>query len=113
MDVDAPKFTDMNESFQCTHCGCRVSPSKKSCRNHCPECLHSIHLDIHPGDRRANCGGLMVPVEFLQHSKKGWQVVHRCTKCQHVSKNVLDFDDPQQPDSMNTVLAHMQQSSRG
>ena len=25
-------------------------------RNHCPNCLTSLHLDNEPGDRAANCG---------------------------------------------------------
>ena len=28
-------------------------------RNHCPNCLHSLHLDNEPGDREADCGGIM------------------------------------------------------
>lgn len=26
-------------------------------RNHCPNCLYSLHVDIEPGDRESECGG--------------------------------------------------------
>ena len=25
-------------------------------RNHCPNCLYSLHVDIEPGDRESECG---------------------------------------------------------
>lgn len=101
------RFTDINESFVCAHCGKPVPPSSRSCRNHCPFCLHSVHLDVFPGDRNANCGGLLEPVSVISNSKKGYQVVHRCQKCGEERKNVLDFDDPLAPDSFEVVLSLM------
>ncbi|MCL6548976.1 MAG: RNHCP domain-containing protein [Alicyclobacillus sp.] len=101
------RFTDRNEGFTCVHCGEQVLPSARSCRNHCPRCLHSVHLDVFPGDRQADCGGVMKPVAVKVHSKKGYQVVHRCLRCGHESRNVLDFDDPLQPDSLAAALALM------
>ena len=52
------------ESFVCKNCGWTVSPADAGTqhRNHCNNCLHSLHLDIEPGDREADCGGLMEPV---------------------------------------------------
>ncbi|QQE76919.1 RNHCP domain-containing protein [Alicyclobacillus sp. SO9] len=101
------KFTDINEGFVCSHCGKHVQPSAKSCRNHCPQCLYSVHLDDNPGDRSADCGGLMKPVAVLYNPKKGYQVVHRCLVCGTEKRNVLDFEDELQPDSMDTALAIM------
>lgn len=103
------KFTDRNESFTCSHCGAVVQPSGKSCRNHCPECLYSIHLDISPGDRRANCGGTMLPVSVEFNTHKGYQIVHRCISCGHVTRNITALDDPLQPDSFETILTLMAQ----
>ena len=53
-----------NEAFVCKNCGKTVVPTGAGSdhRNHCPYCLHSQHLDVEPGDREADCGGLMEPV---------------------------------------------------
>lgn len=52
------------ESFTCRNCGYPVVPAGAGSdhRNHCPNCLCSVHLDIEPGDRESDCGGLMEPV---------------------------------------------------
>ena len=71
-----------NTGFVCDHCGADVKPlTNGSYRNHCPCCLHSLHVDSMPGDRNSDCKGLMKPVGVQYHSKKGWQIVHRCQKC--------------------------------
>jgi hypothetical protein len=88
-----------NTAFVCQHCGLEVQPLQNgSVRNHCPGCLHSLHLDVFPGDRAADCGGVMVPVGVEQHSKKGWMILHRCSVC-------AALDDPRQPDSYDALLA--------
>ena len=50
------------ESFTCKNCGRLVVPfgAGSDHRNHCPNCLHSLHVDIEPGDRESDCGSLMV-----------------------------------------------------
>lgn len=50
--------------FNCKSCGARVelSGAGSAHRNHCPYCLCSLHLDSEPGDRAADCGGIMEPV---------------------------------------------------
>ncbi|WAH39054.1 RNHCP domain-containing protein [Alicyclobacillus dauci] len=97
-------FTRRNESFTCVNCGNEVEPSQRSCRNHCPNCLHSVHLDIMPGDRAANCSGLMVPIRVEYHTKKGYQLVHRCQSCGHISRNVVQTDVQVQPDNQEAIL---------
>lgn len=95
-----------NTAFVCAHCGLEVLPlSNGSVRNHCPACLHSLHLDIFPGDRASDCSGLLVPVAVEQHPKKGWMIVHRCAKCGHTGRNKAALDDPIQPDSFEALLA--------
>ena len=49
------------DSFTCKHCGRPVvsAGAGSDHRNHCPNCLTSLHLDVEPGDRSADCGGLM------------------------------------------------------
>jgi hypothetical protein len=101
------KFTDRNESFHCRHCGFLVQPSAKSCRNHCPNCLYSVHLDVFPGDRDANCGGLMEPIAVEYNSKKGYQIVHNCLLCGKRTKNIAALEDGNQSDSLDTLLSIM------
>ena len=48
----AGNFTEIDEEFICENCGRKVEPLGYSCRNHCPYCLYSKHVDINPGDRR-------------------------------------------------------------
>jgi len=106
------KFTVINESFACIHCGEQVQPLVQgSCRNHCPRCFYSLHLDINPGDRAANCGGTLVPVGVEEHKKKGYMVTHRCDRCGHETRNKLAFDDPGQPDSFDRMLEIMREQS--
>ena len=52
------------DSFTCKVCGRPVvsAGAGSGHRNHCPNCLSSLHLDIEPGDRAADCGGIMDPV---------------------------------------------------
>lgn len=47
------------DSFPCRVCGRLVTPegAGSSHRNHCPNCLYSLHVDITPGDRAAACHG--------------------------------------------------------
>ncbi|MFB5191191.1 RNHCP domain-containing protein [Alicyclobacillus fastidiosus] len=101
------QFTHRNESFICANCGFAVEPSERSCRNHCPSCLYSVHLDIHPGDRAADCGGVMKPVRIEYNSKKGYQIVHRCQTCGYLSRNIVQRDVLVQPDDQEAVLRLM------
>ena len=50
-----------DEGFNCKVCGRPVVPAGAASdhRNHCPNCLSSLHLDDEPGDRAADCGGIM------------------------------------------------------
>ena len=50
-----------NETFTCKNCGRLVVPegAGSNHRNHCPNCLYSLHVDIEPGDRESDCGGHM------------------------------------------------------
>ena len=38
-------FTEIDEEFICENCGSKVEKLGYSCRNHCPTCLHSKHVD--------------------------------------------------------------------
>ena len=58
------KHHPCSDSFVCKQCGRLVvsAGAGSDHRNHCPNCLTSLHLDIEPGDRAADCGGLMEPI---------------------------------------------------
>ncbi len=83
------------ESFICRNCGMEVVPTGAASehRNHCPNCLHSRHLDIEPGDREADCGGLMEPVSVWVRRGGEWAIIHRCRQCGWLSSNRVAADD--------------------
>ena len=68
--MNTSKFTEIDESFICENCGRQVKPLGYSCRNHCPYCLHSKHVDINPGDRQEQCHGILEPIGLELNSKK-------------------------------------------
>ncbi|WP_200759901.1 RNHCP domain-containing protein [Effusibacillus dendaii] len=108
---ESSKFTVRNESFVCIHCGTSVRPlTGGGCRNHCPECFYSLHLDIHPGDRASDCKGILEPITVESHSKKGYMIVHRCKRCGLQTKNKMALEDPVQPDNFAHLLELMQRN---
>jgi len=62
-------------------------------RNHCPNCLSSLHVDIEPGDRAADCGGIMDPIAVWVRKNGEWAIVHRCRICGALSSNRIAADD--------------------
>ena len=112
MSLMQRRFTKINEGFVCEHCGYEVLPLKTgSCRNHCPRCLWSKHVDIFPGDRMEDCQGMMEPIGIDYRASKGYIVVHRCVRCGAVCRNKLVFDDPDQPDDFDIVLDLMKEGA--
>lgn len=82
-----------NTAFQCENCGANIEPlTNGSFRNHCPVCLYSKHMDNFPGDRASKCKGLMKPIGIDYSGKKGYQLIHQCTKCQKVGRNKVATD---------------------
>lgn len=85
------QFSRKQEDFICEHCGAEVHGNGYT--NHCPQCLYSKHVDVNPGDRAADCGGLMEPVEIELKDGK-YVVVQRCQKCGFVRRNkICDGDN--------------------
>lgn len=84
-----------NESFTCKVCGRLVvtNGAGSDHRNHCPYCLTSMHLDIEPGDREADCGGAMEPVAVWVRKNGEWAIIHRCKICGALSSNRIAADD--------------------
>lgn len=101
IDRAGQKPTDMafldpagsREPFVCAQCGANVTPLQGGFRDHCPVCLHSLHLDNDPGDRASGCGAIMEPVALEQNGKKGWVITYRCTACGRERKNKAAPDD--------------------
>lgn len=91
----SPKnFIHKNEGFVCKNCGHNNGKSPSSCRNHCTECLYSLHVDEEvPGDRLSECQGLMEPTAYSHDSKKGYMLEHVCSRCGKTIKNKLADDD--------------------
>ena len=101
--MEEKHFQRRDEGFVCLHCGKEVPPNGVTSRDHCPYCLHSLHVDIFPGDRRNTCGGLLVPVSAAPHPKKGFQIFYRCNTCgaAHSTKAALTGTEP---DDMNLII---------
>lgn len=78
------------EDFTCEHCGEVVVGNGFT--NHCPQCLWSKHVDIDPGDRAEECGGMMRPIE-VQKKGKEYIIVHKCEKCSFTRANKAQKED--------------------
>lgn len=85
----------MEETFKCAKCGAYVAQENAGTqhRNHCPNCLFSLHLDDKPGDRAAYCGGLMEPIAVWVRHGGEWALIHRCQDCGALSSNRIAADD--------------------
>lgn len=83
------------DSFVCKQCGFLVTPDEAGSRhrNHCPQCLHSLHVDDRPGDRASVCESVMEPISVWVRKGGEWAVVHRCKRCGHLSSNRIAADD--------------------
>gem|GEM_PF-83855 len=91
------RFEACNESFTCAYCGKIIYPEGAGSehRNHCPYCLHSLHVDNEPGDRASVCHGDMEPISVWVRDRGEWAIIHRCKKCGKLSSNrVLADDNP-------------------
>jgi len=89
------RHTPCHEAFTCKNCNYFIVPdgAATSHRNHCPQCLTSIHVDINPGDRASLCGGLMDPISVWVRKNGEWAIIHRCRSCGEISSNRIAADD--------------------
>ena len=83
------------DTFTCKVCGRLCTPENAGSdhRNHCPNCLSSLHVDIEPGDRESDCGGIMEPVAVWVRRGGEWAIIHRCKRCGALSSNRVAADD--------------------
>lgn len=77
-------FQKRVEDFVCEKCGAEVSGTGFT--NHCPKCLWGKHVDVNPGDRAAECKGMMEPVAVEMKGDE-YVIVHRCVVCGFTRKN--------------------------
>lgn len=50
-------------------------------------------MDMEPGDRDADCGGIMEPVGVWVRKNGEWAIIHRCKRCGQFSSNRVAADD--------------------
>lgn len=94
-----------NEGFVCSQCGKKVLPTQHDMpRNHCPFCLFSQHVDIHPGDRMNPCQGLLKPIALETSGRKGYVIVYRCTTCGELTRSKATLKSTIQPDDFDKLI---------
>lgn len=79
----------------CRVCGRTVVPAGAGSdhRNHCPNCLTSLHVDNEPGDRQSECGGIMDAIALWVRNNGECAVIHRCRRYGALSSNRTAADD--------------------
>jgi len=87
--MNRKKFQKRVENFICDHCGFFIEGSGYT--DHCPKCLWSKHLDINPGDRYADCKGMMEPIG-VEIKNGEYTIYYKCQKCgyKHRVKSAAD-----------------------
>ncbi|MBM9623838.1 RNHCP domain-containing protein [Streptomyces zhihengii] len=82
--------------FRCTSCRLDVSLDAPGTahRNHCPNCLTSLHVDRKiPGDRDTDCHGRMEALGMSVRPDGEWMIIHQCVSCGELSANRIAGDD--------------------
>lgn len=82
-------------SFKCKNCKEYVSYEAYGTknRNHCPNCLYSLHVDEEVGDRKSGCGGLMPAISKMLKKDGEEVLLHKCEKCGIERKNRVAGND--------------------
>jgi hypothetical protein len=84
------KFQRRIEKFVCDNCGTKISGNGYT--DHCFNCLWGKHVDVNPGDRVANCRGMMKPIAVvLDHGEN--VIKYKCEKCGYEFKVKKAEDD--------------------
>ncbi|WP_171164877.1 RNHCP domain-containing protein [Streptomyces sp. I05A-00742] len=82
--------------FRCLGCrlGVSLDAPGTAHRNHCPNCLASLHVDQRaPGDRAAACRGRMEALSMSVRPDGEWLIIHQCLSCGELSANRIAGDD--------------------
>lgn len=99
------KFNMIDEGFICENCKKKVDPLLYTARDHCPNCLCSIHIDNNPGDRSATCLGILRPIDIEKNKKAEYKIIYKCDKCGIIKKNIMAKDD-----NFDKIIEVMQKS---
>lgn len=91
--MEDKRFKMIDEGFTCKNCGLVVEPLGYTARDHCPNCLYSLHVDINPGDRKEKCHALLKPIGIEKSKKDRYKIIYKCTKCGKIIKNISAIDD--------------------
>ena len=102
--MENKRFQKNDDGFICKNCGFAVLPLGYSSRNHCPKCLCSLHVDVNPGDRANDCGGILRPYHADPDPKRGYIIYHRCEKCGAEVRNKAAHEAKVQPDDMDLII---------
>ena len=102
--MEQKRFTKNDSGFICKNCGKEVLPMGTSSRNHCPFCLCSLHVDVNPGDRANECGGIMRPIRTEPDAKRGFVIIHKCDKCGEIRRNRAALDAKEQNDNRSLLI---------
>ena len=86
------RFNMKDESFICKNCKNLVKKLEYSARDHCPNCLYSMHVDVNPGDRLNTCMGLLKPIGIEKY-RDTYKIIYECEKCKTIHKNIMANDD--------------------
>ena len=103
--MEEKRFSKNDSGFICAHCGFEVKPLGYTSRNHCPKCLCSLHVDVNPGDRACECHGIMHPVKVVTDPKKGYIILHKCSKCGEIHRNKAAHEAKIQPDNLKLLIS--------
>lgn len=83
----------INETFTCIECWKVVPLASKTCRNHCPFCFTSLHVDGEiPWDRASTCGWKMFPIKY-EIKNSDYKILFACSKCGKTHRNKRAEDD--------------------
>lgn len=83
----------INESFICVGCWNSIPLADKTCRNHCPFCFVSLHVDWDvPGDRSTECHGMMYPIDYILLNSD-YKILFQCSQCWKLHWNKRAIDD--------------------
>lgn len=91
--MEDKRFRMIDEEFTCAVCGIKVPPLGYTARDHCPNCLCSLHLDINPGDRACDCEGVLKPIGIEKGKKDSIKIIYKCTCCGIIKRNKASNDD--------------------
>ena len=91
MALPEKRFRRRIEDFKCERCGSMVRGTGYT--DHCPRCLTGKHVDVNPGDRGSDCGGLMTPVG-AEYRRGQFIISYVCERCGILKRvNAAEDDD--------------------